>query len=171
MNIVFAAAKDQAIVLPLGLLLWLNVIGYALHVLEEALVPETFVDKVKRLYFPAYDWRKFFAFNAALLTLNVVAVLLYDSLSVWWIVLPLGLMVERVLNGIWHLGETIATGRYSAGLLMSIVAWIAFYLLVRYGLLRNQVAIEMFLTACGIGLAVDLAMMVPLYLGAFRKMR
>jgi hypothetical protein len=171
MNILFSASNATPVVLPVNLLFWLNAIAYAMHILEESLVPEVFVDKMKRGYFPAYTWRKFFGFNAILLSINILAVIVYESLGGAWIIFPLAMLVERVLNGVWHLGEMIVTKRYSSGVLMSTVAWIAMYLLVRYALLKYQIPTQQFITACIIGLIIDLLMMVPTYLGAYKKMK
>jgi len=51
----------------------------------------------------------------------------------------LALCGERVLNGFWHLGETILTRRFSPGLLSSVLFWILGYLVIRYAVLPGQV--------------------------------
>ena len=165
----FTASTAVTTVLPVSLLFWLNVFVYALHVLEESVLPEVFVDKMKRRYFPGYDWRKFFWFNASLLAANVLAVVIFESVGGSWIIFPTALLVERTLNGLWHFGETIATRRYSSGLLMSVVTWCIMYLLIRYSLCAGQISGQSFLIACLVGLGIDLIMMVPMYLGAFRR--
>jgi hypothetical protein len=55
-NLAISVGMDNAIVLiPINLALWGFVVAYVIHILEESILPEVFVDKVKRLYWPKYN--------------------------------------------------------------------------------------------------------------------
>ena len=139
MNIAFTSHSTVPVYIPIELLFWGFVAVYVIHILEESVLGESFVDKVCKNYWPEYSWQKFFGFNAILLTIIIIAILLFDILGGWWIIFPLGLAIERTLNGLWHLGETIVTRKFSSGLLTSVLTWILAYLLVRYALLNAQI--------------------------------
>ncbi len=169
MDILFTSLNKNTILLPINLLFWINVCTYILHVFEESVIPEVFVEKMKRLYFPSYNWNKFFAFNTFLLTLNISAVILFESIQGAWIIFPLSLMFERVFNGFWHLFETIINKKYSSGLLTSVIVWIAMYLLIRYSFIKGEILSFYFFTSLIIGLVIKLLMMVPTVLGMYKK--
>jgi hypothetical protein len=119
MNITFTTNSNFSFSIPIQLLFWGFVAVYVIHILEESVLGENFVDKVRKNFIPFYDWTKFFWFNTFLLSLNVVAIIVYDIAGGRWIIFPLSLAVERTLNGMWHLGETIVTRKFSSGLLAS----------------------------------------------------
>jgi hypothetical protein len=134
-------------------------------------MPEVFVDKVKRLYWPQYSWQKFFGFNTMLLTLNIIAIIIYEGLGGSWIVFPLSLATERVLNGFYHLFETIVSKQYSSGLLASVITWILEYWLIRYSLLTGEINILHFIFSILIGFVIFLLMIVPMMSGKLRNIR
>ena len=113
MDILITSLTENTITIPINLLFWGSVFAFILHVFEESVIPEVFVEKVKRLYFPDFDWHKFFYFNGILLIINICAVVLFESLQGIWIIFPLSLLFERVINGLYHLIETIITKKYS----------------------------------------------------------
>jgi hypothetical protein len=125
---------------------------------------ENFVDKVRKNFVPVYDWTKFFWFNTFLLFLNVVAIIVYDIAGGSWIIFPLSLVVERTLNGIWHLGETIVTRKFSSGLLASTLTWILMYFLIRYSLLLGYIPLLDFYIALGIGALITTLMFSALFI-------
>ena len=170
MDIVIASLSDQIpVFIPVNFILWGMVMAYVLHILEESILPEVFVDKVKRLYFPGYDWVHFFGFNTFLLTLNITAVIVYESAWGSWIIFPLSLAMERIFNGFYHLVETITAKKFSSGLLSSVIFWILGYLLVRYALLPGEITVTQFVVSAIIGFAIFALMIFPLTLGAFRN--
>lgn len=141
MNIVFTTNSNVAFFLPIEFLFWGFVAAYVLHILEESLLGDIFVEKVQKHYWPNYTWRHFFGFNTLLLTLEVTAILVYDILGGNWIIFPLVLFSERFLNGFWHLGETILTRRFSSGLLSSVLFWILGYFVIRYAVLPGEITL------------------------------
>ncbi len=171
MNLIFTSSNNEAVLLPINLLFWANVCIYVLHILEESVIPEVFVEKVKRLYFPIYSWKKFFWFNTVLLTINISGILLFESFGNDWIIFPLALLSERVFNGIYHLVETILTGKYSSGLLTSVLVWILIYLIIRYSFLPGEISSINLIVSIAIGLIMNLLMIVPLVLGVFKKIK
>lgn len=51
----------------------------------------------------------------------------------------LSLALERTLNAVWHLGETMMSRKLSCELLVSVLTWLLAYLLVRYSLQRGEI--------------------------------
>jgi len=150
---------DQTVIsIPIEFVFWGFIFVYIVHILEESTLPEIFVEKVKKNFWPEYSWKHFFGFNTLLLVLNILAVILFDSLRGGWIIFPLSLAIERTLNGLWHLGETIITKKYSSGLLASVATWILFYFLVRYSLLQGEIPINYFIISIIIGLIITILM-------------
>jgi len=142
-----------------------------IHILEESVLAENFVDKVRRNFFPAYSWTKFFWFNTFLLSLNIVAVLWYEACGGSWIIFPLSLAVELTLNGIWHLGETIITHKFSSGLLASVLTWILAYLLVRYSLLMGEILPSNFIVSVVFGTLITMFMFGTLFITRTKTMK
>ena len=172
MNIVVSTATDNTmIVIPINFVLWGFVIAYVIHILEESLFPEVFVDKVKRLYWPQYNWTKFFGFNTLLLSVNIAAVIIYESVGGAWIIFPLSLACERILNGLYHLGETIRTKTFSSGLLSSVITWILAYITIRYSFMRGEITLQQAGISISIGVVMFLFMIVPLITGKLRGIK
>jgi hypothetical protein len=144
--------------IPIEFLFWGFIFVYIIHILEESTLPEVFVEKVKKNFWPEYSWKHFFGFNTTLLVLNITAVLLFDFLRGSWLIFPLSLAIERTLNGLWHFGETIITKKYSSGLLASVATWTLFYFIVRYSLLKGEISIQYFIISFIIGLMITILM-------------
>jgi hypothetical protein len=155
--------------IPIEFIFWGFVFIYIIHILEESTLPEVFVDKVKRTFWSNYNWKKFFGFNALLLILNIIAIMLFDYLRGYWLIFPLSLAIERSLNGIWHFGETIVTKKYSSGLLASVATWILFYFLIRYSLFTGEIPINYFITSFIIGFIITIVMFGLLIFFKLRK--
>jgi hypothetical protein len=172
MNVMISTEASGAVILiPISLVLWGFVVAYVVHILEESILPEVFVDKVKRLYWPTYGWTKFFGFNTLLLSLNIAAVVVYEALGGSWIVFPLSLACERVFNGFYHFGETIRARLFSSGLLSSVITWILAYLIIRYSLVKGEITALQFVLSSSIGCALTLLMIVPLLTGRLKDIR
>lgn len=157
--------------MPVVIVFWCFVFAYIIHILEESLLPETFVDKVKRLYWKSYSWKKFFGFNAILLILNIIAVILFDTLGGHWIIFPLSLAIERSLNGLYHLGEIVITKKYSSGLLASVMTWILAYWLIRYSNIIEYVSTKQLIMSFILGGVLCGLMIIPLITGLLNKMK
>jgi hypothetical protein len=171
MNITFTTNPSTLLSIPIQLLFWGFVAVYVIHILEESVLGEIFVDKVRKNFIPFYDWTKFFWFNAFLLTLNVIAIISYDIGGGRWIICPLSLAIERTLNGFWHFGETIITRKFSSGLLASVLTWILAYLLVRYSLLTGEIPSADFLIALVIGALITAVMFGALFITKAKTMK
>jgi hypothetical protein len=171
MNITFTTNPNVSLSIPIQLLFWGFVAAYVIHILEESVLGENFVDKVRNNFIPFYDWTKFFWFNTFLLSLNVVAIIVYDIEGGRWIVFPLSLAVERTLNGIWHFGETVVTRKFSSGLLASTLTWILAYLLIRYSLLKGEILPLDFSIAFMIGALITALMFGALFITKARTMK
>jgi len=106
---------------PLSFLFWGYVAAYVVHILEESLLGENFVEMVKKNFWPDYSWRHFGGFNTLLMLVSIFAVVAYEAGGASWIVLPLTIVFLMSTNGLWHLGATLITRRYSPGLLTSVL--------------------------------------------------
>ncbi len=149
---------------PMNFIFWEFVAAYVVHILEESVLGENFVHKLQTKFFPAYTWGKFFGFNTILLLANAIAIILFENYAGGWVVLPLGLAIERTLNGFWHLGETVITRKFSSGLLASTLTWILFYLLARYYLLVGEVSLGQFWIALAIGAIIETLMFATMFI-------
>jgi hypothetical protein len=171
MNIIFTTNPNVSLSIPIQLLFWGFVAVYIIHILEESVLGENFVDKVRKNFIPFYDWTKFFWFNTFLLSLNVVAIIVYDIAGGRWLIFPLSLAIERILNGIWHCGETVVTRKFSSGLLASILTWILAYMLIRYSLLKGEILLLDFYIALVIGALITAIMFGALFLTKAKTMK
>lgn len=169
MSVLISASPYDAFLIPINLIFWGFVCIYVLHILEESIVPEVFVEKVKQRYFPAYNWKMFSWFNSFLLILNISAVLVFEEKAGAWIIFPLSLASERVYNGFYHLVETVISGKYSSGLLTSVPSWILGYIIVRYSLLKGEIQTNHFWISVVIGLLIFALMILPLVTGLLYK--
>ena len=109
--------------------------------------------------------------NTFLLSLNVIAIIVYDIEGGRWIIFPLSLAIERTLNGVWHFGETIVTRKFSSGLLASTLTWILTYLLIRYSLLVGEISFQDFSIALGIGTLITALMFSALFITKAKTMK
>jgi len=157
MEITLTASKENLIV-PISLIFWGFVAAYVLHILEESTLGETFVAKMQARIWPEYGWKHFIGFNTILLSLHVLAIALYEVLGGAWVIFPLGMAFERILNGFWHLIESLVTKRFASGLLTSLLFWILGYFLVRYAFLQDQLSGLWILISGFIGLTLTGAM-------------
>ena len=155
--------------IPIQLVFWGFVAVYILHILEESVLGEVFVEKVRKKIWPGYDWKKFFGFNTILLSLNIAAVLLHENLGGAWIIFPLSLASERLLNGLYHFGETIITRKFSSGLLTSVLTWILGYFIIRYSILQGQIEVSFLIVSIIIGIIIETMMVGSMAL--MRKMK
>lgn len=168
MNVSYLLNGEPAILyIPLNFIFWGFVAAYVLHILEESVLGEVFVDKV-RLFWPEFTWGKFAGFNTILLSLEILSIILYEILGGAWVVFPLSLCFERVFNGIYHLWETINTRKFSSGLLSSVIFWILGYFVIRYAIVPGNIGTSEWITSAAIGLVVALAMTSMLAWGAMR---
>ena len=162
MEITIVTTNSGNLAIPIELVFWGVVAAYVVHVLEESVLGEVFVEKVRKRFWPEYSWREFFGFNTILLCLNIVAVLIYTTVGDGWIIFPLALTFERIFNGFWHLIETSITRKYSSGLLASVLTWILGYLIIRYSYFKGEILSSQLAIAVVIGLAITVAMFVSL---------
>jgi hypothetical protein len=162
MGITIVTTNSVDFIIPIEFFFWGIVAAYVIHILEESVLGEIFVDKVKNRFWPEYTWRKFFGFNALLMSLNIIAIILFIVIGGGWIIFPLALAFERIFNGFWHLIETIITRRYSSGLLSSILTWILGYFIIRFSFLKGEIPVLYFIIAIIIGIIMTVTMFVLL---------
>lgn len=169
MNMIISAQSAAALTIPISLIFWCNVVVYIFHIFEESVLGEVFVVKVQQLYFNAYNWKMFAGFNAILLSVNIVAVLLFEGLKGAWVIIPLGLLFERMLNGVYHMVETIRTKAFSSGLLTSVIVWILGYLTIRYSILKAQIGPMYLISATVIGVFLAFMILCVFFISPLQK--
>ena len=168
---IIVSTNQTNLTMPIEFIFWGFIFAYVIHILEEATLAENFVDKVKRNFWPEYSWSKFFGFNTLLIVINITAVVLFDFLRGAWIIFPLSLSMERTLNGLWHLGETVIIKKYSSGLLTSVITWVLMFFIVRYSLLAGQLPYNYFITSLFIGFVITVLMLGSLFVFRIRFRR
>lgn len=136
---IVVSSSSTSLEIPISFIFWGFVIAYIIHIIDESLMGETFVGMVKNLFWPEYQWKHFFGFNALLLSLTIISIVLFEVFNGLWIVAPLIFVFLYTTNGIWHLVSTIITKKYSPGLATSLIYWILFYFLVRYSFIPNTI--------------------------------
>ncbi len=137
----------------LNLLFWAFLASYIVHILDETLLNGGFVQWIVNNFWPAYNMRMFFWFNAGAIGLIAISNILFDSLGGHWIILPLAWIAGFVTHVLTvHLYWTIRRNTYSPGLLTSLLYVIVFYLLIRYGVARQLITAADFTTGTIVGI-------------------
>jgi hypothetical protein len=123
--------------------------------LDETLIGDGFAAKVQQWFWPAYNVRMFFWFNAAAILLIALSNMLYDLLGSHWVILalvwPFGFATHAItLHFFW----SIVRRDYFPGLLTSPLYLIIVYFIVRYAYLPGQIDQSDFVWALAIGVAI-----------------
>jgi hypothetical protein len=119
----------------LNILFWAFLASYIVHVLDETILNGGFVKWIATNFWPTYNARMFFWFNAAFIAAIAVSNILYDSFGGHWVILPIIFIAGFATHTLTvHFYWTIRLNTYSPGLLTSLLYLIIFYLLIRYGL-------------------------------------
>jgi hypothetical protein len=119
----------------LNILFWAFFAAYVVHILDETLLSGGFVQWVADNFWPTYNVRMFFWFNAAFLGAIAISNVLFDSLGGHWVILPLIFVAGFVTHVLTvHFYWTIRLNTYSPGLVTSLLYLVIFYLLIRCGL-------------------------------------
>jgi Protein of unknown function with HXXEE motif len=143
----------------LNILFWAFFAAYVMHILDETLLNGGFVQWIADNFWPTYNVRMFFWFNAAFLGAIAISNVLFDSLGGHWVILPLILVAGFVTHVLTvHFYWTIRLNTYSPGLVTSLLYLVIFYLLIRFGLGGRLMSNE----ECAIGTVVGVVT-----LGAF----
>jgi hypothetical protein len=165
--IIVAGESHGTLMIPISFLFWGYVAAYVVHILEESLLGENFVEMVRKNFWPAYQWKHFFGFNALLMVLLILSIVFYEVLGGGWIVAPLIFVFLMATNGLWHLGFTLITKKFSPGLVTSILYWMLFYFIFRYSFLQGEIAVSHFVIAAIVGTAMTVLMIGSF--GIFKK--
>lgn len=168
--IITANSQSPEVFIPINLIFWGFVIAYVFHILEESVLGDVFVEKVRRLYWDQYDWKKFTGFNTILMSLNILAIILFECFGGAWLIFPLCLATERILNGFYHLFETIKTKKFSSGLLSSIIFWILGYFLIKYSIIKGEISSVYLIVSIIIGVVMEFLMTSFMFLTPLRRL-
>lgn len=122
--------------IPLHYLFWAVLSGYLIHIMEEIVVNGGFIGGVREHIWPTYPTKSFVITNTVMILLITTSILLYEGLGGNWVAFPLMWMIERSLNGLFHIWWSIRFKTYSPGLLTNGIIWIILYLTIKenYGL-------------------------------------
>ena len=140
--------------LYLNLLFWAFFAAYVVHILDEALLNHGFVQWIVNNFWPTYNIRMFFWFNAGAIGAIAFSNILFDSFGGHWVILPLVWVAGFATHALTvHLYWTVRRNTYSPGLLSSTLYLFIFYLAVRYGLWGHLITINDFITGTVVGVA------------------
>jgi hypothetical protein len=168
-NFIISTQRSITLTIPIGIIFWLFTASYVIHILEEALLGENFVDKIKRLYWKGYSWKRFFWYNTGLIILNITAILLYENNGGGMILFPLIFASERCINGLYHVWESMMFKTFSSGLLTSVLFWILAYFLVKYSILKSTLSLSYVIISLSIGLLLAVVPLMILFLIGVRS--
>ena len=155
------------LVIPISFIFWGHVFAYVIHIIDEALLGETFVGMVRDLFWPKYEWKHFFGFNSLLMSLFIISIILFEIFNGLWIIPPLSFVFLFSTNGIWHLLSTLITKKYSPGLATSLMYWILLYFLIRYSFVKNEISVAIILLSTIIGTLLTILMIGSFFI--FKK--
>ena len=140
--------------LYLNILFWAFFATYVVHILDEALLNQGFVQWIVDNFWPTYNVRMFFWFNAAAVVGIALSNILFDSVGGHWVILPLVWVAGFATHALTvHLYWTIRRNTYSPGLLSSTLYIVIFYLAFRYGLCGHLISSSNFITGTAVGVA------------------
>ena len=138
----------------LNFLFWAFFAAYAVHILDETLLNQGFVRWIVDNFWPTYNVRMFFWFNAGAIGGIALSNILYDGLGGHWVILPLVWVAGFATHALTvHLYWTIRRNTYSPGLLSSTLYIVIFYLAIRYGLCSHLINSSDFITGTVLGVA------------------
>jgi hypothetical protein len=138
----------------LNFLFWAFFAAYVVHILDEALLNQGFVQWIVDNFWPTYNVRMFFWFNAGAIGGIALSNILYDGLGGHWVILPLVWVAGFATHALTvHLYWTIRRNTYSPGLLSSTLYIVIFYLAIRYGLCSHLISSSDFITGTALGVA------------------
>jgi hypothetical protein len=116
-------------------LFWAFFAVYIVHILDEAILNGGFVQWIVDNFWPTYNMRMFFWFNAGAIGLIALSNILFDSFGGHWVILPLVWVAGFATHALTlHLYWTIRRNTYSPGLLSSTLYIVIFYFVIKYGL-------------------------------------
>src|SRR5215469_923835 len=137
-----------------NLLFWAFFSSYIVHLLDETLVNGGFVQWVTASFWPTYNMRMFFWFNAGAIVALATSNVLFDAFGGHWVVLPLMWVAGFVTHAAtFHLYWTVRRRDYSPGLASSLLYVVVFYLLIKYGLDPGLISGADFAIGTAVGVA------------------
>ena len=138
----------------ISLLCWAFFASYIVHLIDETLINGGFVQWVSTNFWPTYNTRMFFWFNAGAVVALATSNVLSDMLGGHWIILPLVWVGGFATHaGTFHLYWTIRRRDYSPGLVTSLLYVVVFYLLIRFGVVRQVISTTDFAIGTAVGIA------------------
>jgi hypothetical protein len=133
-------------------LLWLGVVFYALHVLEEyAYDWKTWA--VKRLHLPV-DWTTFYITNAGVIVLGIACAAIGWCLPGFSLVYPALMLINALF---FHLLPTITARKFSPGLITALVLFLPITFATYYGAANDGVLTPVVLLISLTGGALSMA--------------
>jgi len=138
----------------LSILFWAFFATYVVHILDETLLNGGFVKWISDNFWPAYNVRMFFWFNAAFIVAVATSNILFDIFGGHWVVLPLIFVAGFVTHVLTvHLYWTIRLNSYSPGLVTSLLYLVIFYLLIKNGVGGHLISRRDFTIGTLVGIA------------------
>jgi len=137
-----------------SILFWAFFATYVVHILDETLLNGGFVKWISDNFWPTYNVRMFFWFNAAFIVAVATSNILFDSFGGHWVILPVIFVAGFVTHVLTvHLFWTIRFNSYSPGLVTSLLYVVIFYLLIKYGVGGHLISRRDFTIGTLVGIA------------------
>ncbi len=125
----------------LSILFWAFLASYIVHILDETLLNGGFVKWIAENFWPTYNVRMFFWFNAAFIGAIAWSNIAFDNFGGHWVIIPIAFIAGFATHTLTvHMYWTIRLKTYSPGLVTSLLYLIVFYLLIRYGVGRHLIS-------------------------------
>ena len=141
--------------MTLDVLAWALLAAYVVHLLDETMMNGGFVHWVSANFWPGYNQRMFFWFNAGAVVAIAAGNVLFDVFGGHSVVLPLFWIFGFALHGVTvHVFWTVRQRDYSPGLITSVLYWIIAYLVVRYGFADGRISAADFWTGAVAGMVL-----------------
>jgi hypothetical protein len=145
--------------ITLSVLFWGYMMAYCVHIIEEVVVGEGFIEMMRKTFYREYSGRMFAGFNIMLFLVFGVGIILFEVFGGVWVIWPLSFAFMFVTNGLWHFLQTLVLRKFSPGLITSPIYWILMYFITRYFLLPGEILLLHFAIAAILGTILTLVML------------
>lgn len=138
----------------LSILFWAFLASYIVHILDETLLNGGFVKWIAENFWPTYNVRMFFWFNAAFIGAIALSNIVFDNFGGHWVIIPIIFIAGFATHSLTvHMYWTIRLNTYSPGLVTSLLYLVVFYLLIKYGVGAHLISRRDFAIGIAIGIA------------------
>jgi hypothetical protein len=109
-----------------SLIFWSFFIAFIIHVIDESLLFNGFVNFIHKHYWSRFLVSDFYFANSIWIIAIGISAILYDIIGEKVMILPLFFVWERVLNGLFHVVSCISFNDYNPGMASSLIFFLFF---------------------------------------------